>query len=124
MSEYHILESAIDGKTIKVIFHCVLSTGEKNWTNEAGKTAPWCIVRSKDLESQLPNFGTDFAAEYALMQVGEVTESSQTVRFSSINLTPAQKRAEIETAYTAWRAENIANMLKEFEWYGYDNDVA
>ena len=124
MSEYHILESAVDGKTVSVVFHCVLTAPEKNWTNEAGNTAPWCIIRSKDLTSQLPNFETDFAAEYALLQIGEVTESRQTVRFSTINLTPAQKKDEIETAYTAWRVECIANMLKEFEWYGYDNDVA
>jgi len=124
MSEYHILESAIDGKTVTVVFHCVLTTAEKNWTNSAGKTAPWCIVRSRDLTSQLPNFETDFATEYALMQNGEVTESRQTVRFSSINLTPAQKRDEIEAAYTVWRAECISDMQKEFEWYGYDNDVA
>ena len=124
MSEYHILESTIDGKTVNVVFHCVLTDPEKNWTNAAGNKAPWCIVRSRDLTSQLPNFETDFAAEYALLQIGEVTESRQMVRFSTINLTSAQKKTEIETAYTAWRAECIANMLKEFEWYGYDNDVA
>jgi len=123
MSEYHILESAVDGKTVRVVFHCVLTAGEQAWTNAAGKTSVWCILRSRDLSSQLPNFATDFPDEYQDMQDGKVTEGLQNVRFSSINLTAAQKRAEIEAAYTAWRSECISDMQKEFQWYGYDNDV-
>ena len=123
MSEYHILEQAGDEKTIKVIFHCVLSAGEQAWTNDAAKTSVWCILRSKDLSSQLPSFQTDFPAEYTDMQAGKVLEESQSVRFSSINLTAAQKKAEIETAYTAWRAQTIADMQNEFQWYGYDDDT-
>jgi len=124
MSEYHILESAIDGKTIKVVFHCQLSAGEQAWTNDAGKTSLWCIVRSKDLSSQLPDFQTDFPFEYADMQLGKVLEKMETIRFSSINLTAAQKKSEIEAFYSGWRSGIISDMQIGFEWYGYDNDVA
>lgn len=124
MSEYHILESALDGKTIKVVFHCQLSAGEQDWTNEAGQTSVWCILRSKDLSSQLPEFQADFPQEYTDMNAGKVLEKLETVRFSSINLTAAQKKAEIEAKYVGWRAGMVSDLTKEFEWYGYDNDVA
>ena len=114
---------AIDGKTVKVVFHCQLSAGEQAWTNEAGKTSVWCILRSKDLSSQLPEFETDFATEYADMQAGKVLEKQETINFLSINLTAAQKKARIEAEYAGWREGMIADLIKEFEWYGYNNDV-
>ena len=123
MSEYHVLESALDGKTIHAVFHCQLSAGEQAWENEAGETSVWCILRSKDLSSQLPNFQTDFPTEYTDMQAGKVLEKLETIRFSSIGLTAAQKKAEIESKYSAWRSGMISDLQKEFEWYGYDNDV-
>lgn len=128
MSEYHVLESSINGKTIRVVFHLILTPGEKTWTNSAGKSAAWCIVRSRELSeepmSQLPSFAADFPAEYASMQIGEVIEEVQTIRFSETGLAPADKRSEIEAKYNEWRSDKIDKTQKQFEWYGYSGNVA
>lgn len=121
MSEYHILEQSQDEKTIRVVYHFPVSAVAEN---AASITYRDIVQKCCDLTSQLPNFETEFAQEYADMQAGTVIERVAVVRFSSIGLTPAEKRAEIEAQYEIERVAEFDRLQIEWEWYGYNADVA
>ena len=110
-----------EAKAIQVVYHFPVAAAAENAANILYRDI---VKLCCDLTSQIPNLETDFPVEYASMQNGAVIERRRTVRFSSINLTPAQKRAEIEAQYTPFQTEVFDQLQTEWEWYGYNNDVA
>jgi hypothetical protein len=118
--DYHILEQAQDGKTMRVVFHFPVPAQAKN---AADILYSDIVQKCCDLTSQLPNFETEYPTEYASLQSGTLIERLVVVQFSSINLTPAQKRAEIEAAYEPERVAEFARLQIEWEWYGYAADI-
>ena len=120
MSDYHVIEQAQDKKTIRVVYHFPIPAAAQN---AAGIDYRSIVQKCCDLTSQLPNFETEFASEYTDMQIGAVIERVVVMRFSSINLTPAEKRAEIEAQYEPERVAEFDRLQIEWEWYGYSNDV-
>ena len=120
MSDYHILSQAADKKTIQVVFHYAVPTAGKN---AADLLYTDIVQKCCDLTSQLPDFATEFATEYAAMQAGEVIERQEGIRFSSTDLTAAQKKEQIENAYGGYKTAELSRLQNEWEWYGYDGNV-
>jgi hypothetical protein len=138
MSDYHILEQAVDLKTVNVVFHYQV-TGAAGAKNSAGiqwqDAARMHLFKKDDAGNSVPIFsvlpgyhvnnfpGGIETAEETAIGVGAVIEKPETVRFSSINLTPAQRLAEVEVAHTAWAAALEAELMIELDWIGHRGDV-
>lgn len=125
MSNYHIREvqaeqnsSAI--KTVNVVFHIPIPTGN----NVVG--IPWrdALVRhlggAANIVSVLPEISTQ---EDSDMKAGAIFEKSMTVRFSSTNLTDAQRLAQVEAAFTAEKNAELSTKQIELKYYGKAGDV-
>ena len=92
MSDYHILEQDKGQRGYTIAYHFPVAAGN----NDAGRAWSACLVEYKtkngaSLTSQVPGI-TDQAA----LSAGTLMEVVQFFRFSSINLTGAQKKAEVE----------------------------
>jgi len=127
MSDYHILEQDKSKDNIRVVFHfSVPATG----TNEAGKLYTEIVKVSEDTNSVLPSLQADFPQEYQDMQDGKRIERDITVKLSTNDLTPAQKKAEIENGnplywegYNSFKTKLFGDLQIEWEWYGFDGDI-
>ena len=123
---YHILKQAEDKKTINVVFHIpVPATG----TNEANVLWRDAVVAeqggSANIVSTLP--GID-PTEDTELKSGALVEVSKSVRFSTINLTTAQKQAEIEAEFNRLIGSDpkysvLAKKQITLEWIGFEADV-
>lgn len=126
MSNYHILTQDIDKKHIRVVFHIpVPATG----TNENDIQWRDAVVLdaggSDNIESIVGNID---GAELTALKSGALIEYSETLRFSSVNITNAQRKEEIEARYSALSAVSgddsiLAKEQIELEWIGYSGDV-
>ncbi|MHA2068615.1 MAG: hypothetical protein ACXABY_29990 [Candidatus Thorarchaeota archaeon] len=137
MSDYHILTQAVDPiNSATVVFHYQVPAVGNNSAGIQWQNAVKMNLFGKDgsgteisVFSVLPRYhvtnypGGISSAEETLIVGGEVVEEIQSVRFSSVNLTPAQRRAEIEAAHTAWAAALEAKLMVELDWIGYRGDV-
>lgn len=122
MSNYHIRTQEDKQKAARVVFHVpVPATG----TNEAGVAWRDAVVAeqggSANIDSVLPSIS---AEEDTQLKAGEIIELTQTVRFSSINLTDGQRKTEIEQAFSALESSLIAEKQVTLKWIGYEGDVA
>jgi hypothetical protein len=137
MGDYHILTQAVNPiNSATVVFHYKVPASGSNSAGIQWQDAVKMNLFSKDeagdpvpIFSVLPVYhvvnypgGIDAAEETKIVD-GEVIEEVRRVQFSSVNLTPAQRRAEIEVAHTAWAAELQAKMQIELDWIGYRGDV-
>ncbi len=123
MSNYHILTQDDKRKTANVVFHVpVPSTG----TNQAGLSWRDAVVREQGGSANIVSvLGTDIdPTEDTQLKAGEIIEKQQTVRFSSINLSSAQRQAEIEVAFTQLQSDLIAEKQITLEWIGFQGDVS
>jgi len=127
MSDYHILEQHDTKDHIRVVFHFTVPTSA---TNEAGKLYTDIVKMSEDLNSVLPNLQTDFPDEYNDMQDGKRIERDMVIKLSRNDLTPAQKKNEIENGgdlswdgYSAYKTQLFDELQVKWEWYGYDSDI-
>lgn len=121
MSNYHILTQEKNKKNIQVLFHIPIpSTG----TNEAGISWRNAVVREQGgadaIDSQLIDIS---AAELSALKAGEIIEKITTVHFTSVNLTNAQRKAEIEATFNALTSSIIVEKQISLEWIGYAGDV-
>ena len=94
---YHILQQEPKGRTARVVFHVpVPATGK----NEADLTWRDAVVLDQGGSGQITSILTNIEpTEDTQLKAGEIVEQAETVRFSSVNLTPAQKKAEIEARF-------------------------
>ncbi len=119
MSDYHIRSMESKKRNVRCVFHVPIPAAG---TNSAGISWRAALVeelleQSEAIVSALPNIDP---AELAEMGVGAVLEVIETVTFSKTNLTPAQRRAEVEAAYTARTAAVTAEKVITLEWMGYE----
>jgi hypothetical protein len=125
MSDYHVMTQGEKKKTAQVVMHIPVP----NVNNQIGVN--YRLALKQLLESTLPEGQTQIESRYpgtgapelAQLQNGEVYEAVRTYRFSSINLTPAQKQAELDTFYRDANAAVLAEKQDELEYWGYDRDV-
>lgn len=118
MSDIHILE--YDQKSIvRCVFHIAIP--EAN--NAVGISYRSALVQhlggASAIGSVLPDSG-----EVAGLQAGSLLEVSETVRFSSINLTDAQRLQQVRAAYNARKDVLIAELQERLLFYGYSGTVA
>jgi hypothetical protein len=126
MSNYHIrnvpAENGGNIKTVNLVFHIPIPAGN----NVVG--VPWrdALVRhlggAATIGSVLPEVVN--TQEETDMKSGMLLEKSVMVRFSSVNLTDAQRLAEIEAAFTAEKNAELATKQIELKYFGKDGDVA
>jgi hypothetical protein len=121
MSDYHIQTQDDEKKSASVVFHIPIPA---SGTNEANLSWRDAIVReqggSANITSVLPNIE---ATEDTKLKAGELLEVSRAVNFSSKNLTPAERNAEIVTFFNNLVSEIVAEKQITLEWIGYAADV-
>jgi len=121
MSNYHILNTDIRLKTVSCVFHIPIPATN----NEVGVTWQDALVLSlggtEAITSTLPDITQD---ELSALKAGSLYECMESVRFSSINLTNAQRLAEVEAAYTAAKTEMLAEKQITLNFYGKAGDVS
>jgi hypothetical protein len=120
MSDYHILRQSDDKKTLQVVFHIALSE-LLNAANVSYRTA--LVEYLGTITSMVPNHATDFSADEALLQSGALYEYVERVGMSTLALSNAEKRAEVEARFAEVETDELANIQVILEWWGYDNDV-
>ncbi len=121
MSSYHIKEISEDYKTVNVVFHIPVLTGN----NAVGLAWQVVLVRhlggASNINSILPEVtGT---AEETSMKTGAIIEKSTTVRFSSLNLTNTQRLNEVIAAYNTVKAQEISDKQIILNFYGKTGDI-
>ena len=126
MSDYHILAQSIDKKTIQVALHYTIPANSQNKVSKYHRDL--IVIVRKDqatgmVESQVPYLADEFATELAQLRSGEKLEEIISYRFSSLNLSAAEKKAEIEAVWSARQAEIFDELQKQLEYYHYDNDI-
>ena len=117
MSNYHILIQDLSEKTISIIFR--ISIPDVN--NNAGIPYRTALIdylkhsRGVDMISSISPFSD--AAELQQVQSGEIYEVQQSVRFSSLALTDAQKADELDARYNELTTESLSKLQILLEWW-------
>lgn len=121
MSDYHIRDIATDWKTINLVFHVPIPTGN-NTVGVAWRTALVAYLGGADaITSVMPDIP---AADLTAMKAGELFENAATYRFTSINLTDLQRLNEVEAEYTRVKTSYINTLQVALKYYGKSGDVA
>lgn len=118
MSDYHILTQGQKRKSVNVVFHIPVPGAG---TNQAGLSWRDAVVREQGGSVNIVSvLGTDIdPTEDTQLKAGELVEHQVIVRFSSINLTNAQRKAEIEGHYATSKNDLIAEKQITLEWIGF-----
>ena len=111
MANIHVREKDKKDKTVNCIFH--FSVPATN--NAVGQ--PWNEVIQKS-KKPVPLMDDNDSTENANISSGSVLEYPETVRFSSTNLTNAQRMVEIQSAYTARQTRVFADLASELGFFG------
>ena len=111
MSNIHILEKGPKNKTVNCIFHIAVPDATNavgiNWRDAIQRaTAPSALMSYND------------STENANIEAGNILEVSQTVRFSSINLTNAQRLAEVTAAYADTKDALLQEVKDRLDFFG------
>ena len=123
MSNYHVRQMQENKKMVKIVFHIPIPGGG---TNQAGISWQAAVVLDQGgqdaIETVLPEIqGT---AEETSMKAGELVEVQEWLRFSSTNLTNAQRKAEIEARYMELAADLIVEKQITLSFIGLADDVS
>jgi len=137
MSNYHILKKSVDGRNAEVYVHLPVpatKTTVGTTLNDDTMTYQWALKES--LESTVSAIPNITGAEQTQLDNGELYEYHHPFRFSSLELTNAQRRAEIENGNynmvgvsqllidIATPGSDIWNeVLEPLEWFGYYRNV-
>jgi len=120
MSNYHIRETDIRLKTVSTVFHIPIPATN----NDVGVSWQAALVLSLGGADAISSVLTDITPEEeSAMKAGSINEISGNVRFSSQNLTNAERLAEVEAAYTMAKDDNLAEMQITLNFYGKSGDV-
>ena len=120
MSDYHILNTDVKLKTVNVVFHIPIPATN----NAVGVSWQDALVLSLGGADAIDSVLTDITpAEESAMKAGSIFENVATVRFSSLDLTNAQRLAEVETAYTAAESGVLAEKQITLNFFGKSGDV-
>ena len=131
MSDYHILNKAVDNKTARVVVHLPIP----NENNIAGVNRRTALVEKltqngETIVSQVPNHAIDFPADETLLQYGGLYEKAITFRFSSLELTNLGRRDEIRAHVAQMKADIVSagtdlynEVIEPLQWWGYNENV-
>lgn len=123
MSNYHILDTNKKQTKARVIFHIEIPD-ELNNDSTNYRTAVYEWQGGGTITSAVPNLETEFAAEYAAMQTGEIYEREKTVEFTSADLSNGQKRGEVDAEYTELSNNFVNDVVKKrLKFWGMNRDV-
>lgn len=121
MSDYHIRNTDVKLKTVSVVFHIPIPAVN----NAVGVSWQDALVLSLGGVDAITSTLTDITpAEESAMKAGSIYENVATVRFSSLDLTNAERLAEVETAYTAASSDVLAEKQITLNFYGKSGDVS
>lgn len=128
MSNFHILTQANDKKTVNVVFHIPVPAAGTNEANVSWRDAVVAEAGGSANIVSVLGAGVD-PTEDTQLKAGALVEKQATVRFSSINLTPAEKKAEIEAFYNQLAGSDPKYSILEekkvtLEWIGYSANVS
>lgn len=116
MADIHILKQDIDIKTAQCVFHVPIPTG----TNSAGVAWRDAVVADQGGSDAITSvLSTIDQTELTQLKAGALVEFVQTVRFSSINLTNAQRLQQIKDEYNETKTEFVANKQIELAFFGW-----
>lgn len=115
--DFHILTQSKDQNTVNVVFHVVVPVAD----NSVG--VPWKTALIKKLGVVTSVLSDIDVAELALLESGELLEKMETMRFSSIYLTNAQRLQEIKDRYTAAKTQILEELQIELNFMGYEGDA-
>lgn len=140
MSEYHILMKSADSRYADVYIHLPIPSNKTTAGNAKGSpegdyiTYQWALKESlESTTSAVPNIT---GAEQTQLDDGELYEYFVKFRFSSLDLTNAQRRSEVENGND--NEKGVSQMLTEIatpgsdiwnevleplEWFGYYRDI-
>jgi len=124
MSDYHILTQDTSKKTATVVFRIQIP----DVANSAGvlyRTALTDYLKYSRRVDTIASISplTD-AAELLQVQSGEIYEVRESVRFSSLSLTPIQKRNEIDARYNELITEARDRLQIILAWWGLKRTVS
>jgi len=120
MSDYHIRSTSEDLKRVNTVFHIPIPATN----NAVGVSWQDALVLSLGGADAIDSVLTDITpAELSAMKAGSIFEKFETVRFSSTNLTNAERLAEVETAYSAAETDILDEKQVTLNFYGKSGDV-
>lgn len=116
----HVLKCSKDLKTVRVVFHYVVPAGN----NQAGISWHDAIIMDKggisNINSVLINIDDD---ELTDLKTGVLVESGvETIRFSSIDLTNAERLQEIKDKYKECKEKFLKDKQIELAFMGYSTN--
>ena len=124
MSNYHILDTTRKLTKARVVYHIEIPD-ELNNDSTNYRTAVYEWQGGGTITSVVPNLETEFAAEYAAMQTGQIYEYTETFVFSDANLGNLAKRTEIDNRYTELSTTYVNNYIKKIlKFWGMDRNVS
>lgn len=115
--DFHILTQTKDQNTVNVVFHIPVPVT----LNDAGITWREAVIREiGTVSSVLSNIES---AELLLLESGALIEKSESVRFSSIYLTNAQRLQEVKDRYNVLKVSLIEEKQITLNFMGYGGNV-
>lgn len=121
MSDYHILNTSKDLKTVGGVYHIPIPATD----NVVGVSWQDALVLSLGGADAITSVLADITpAELSAMKAGSIFEKVGSVRFSSTNLTNPERLAEVEAAYTEAETDILAEKQITLNYYGKSGDVA
>lgn len=112
MSDIHVREKDQKSRTVNCVFHFTVPA-----TNNA-VGIPWNEVINK-AKMPTPLMADNDTTENDNIAAGSILEILETVRFSSINLTQAERVAEIQAAYSERKDEVFIELANELDYFGH-----
>jgi len=124
MSNYHILTQDKSKKTATVVFRIPIPDVANN-TGISYRTALTDYLKySRKVDTIASISPLTDAAELLQVQSGEIYEVQRSVRFSSLSLTPVQKRDEIDARYNELATEARDSLQTILAWWGLTRTVS
>ena len=127
----------IEGQSLPISATVTFHVDIPNSNNNAGYSYRDCILDRIDADgsgvvSKIRGIATRWpgaqagetgADRLAKLQTGETHEVSETIRFSSAYLTPAERNAEVQARAIEMRDTLFAELQQKCEFSGYNNTV-
>lgn len=116
MSDYHILEQDEKKKGFKIAFHFPVPAGNNN----AGRSwrlslTEWKTQGGENLISIVPNIDP---IEQGKIDIGEINEVIRFFKFTSVTLSPIQKKDEIDAQWNNIKNDEEIKLSTILEHWG------
>ncbi|MBL0710897.1 MAG: hypothetical protein JJV99_07790 [Colwellia sp.] len=120
MSDIHVLKCAEDLKTIQVVFHYAIPAGD----NEVNVSWHDTIVKAAGgADNIISNLYDIDADDLASMKAGTLSESVETIRFSSTTLTNYERLQEIRNKYDTCKTNFLNQAQIILAFIGYETNA-